>query len=624
MRKPATCNGDLCNLPSALVPLTALPHWLVWRWAQVKEKWTKVPYQTNGKHAKTDDATTWNSYNAVTADLSKWDGIGFCLFNSEFCAFDIDNCRDPATGSIHPWANELVAKAASYTEITVSGTGLRIIGRGVGPKVHRKLSVVDGVSLEAYRQATRYIVMTGNQLPEAASFGITNIDQCIDDTVAELEAKKKGTRNKRSNDEHSGPGSPDDGGHHARQDQDNEDELERTIRDGGDKRHGQTRSEAVWWVINEMLRRGYQTDVIVKVLLDRRNRISDHVHDQRDAHTYVTRQIARAKSDLELSVNNKGDPIPSPSNINIALLKAGITLRYDQFADRILINGLPGFGPMIEDGAVIRIKLMMQRRFRLMLTKELLTDIIFDNARLNSLHPVRDYLNGLKWDGIKRIDKWLTTYAGADDTPYTRAVGALMLVAAVRRARHPGCKFDEMVILENPTQGTNRSTALAVLAVNHEWFSDDLPLHVQGKQVIEAIRGKWIIEAAELSGMRRTDIDHLKAFLSRTCDRGRMAYDRFVSDVLRQCIIVGTTNSTEYLRDTTGNRRYWPVLCQRINIEALASDRDQLWAEAMIREATQVSYGCLRNYGPWQERNRPNEQHKIRISKHCNTHLVRK
>jgi len=109
---------------------------------------------------------------------------------------------------------------------------------------------------------------------------------------------------------------------------------------------------------------------------------------------------------------------------------------------------------------------------------------VLDTARLNAFHPVRDYLDGLTWDGQPRIDKWLATYGGAEDTEYAQAVGALWLVAAVRR--HPGAKFDEMLVLEQPLQGTDKSSMLRILAVNEDWFSDDLPLNLDGKRVIEA------------------------------------------------------------------------------------------------------------------------------------------
>jgi predicted P-loop ATPase len=193
-------------------------------------------------------------------------------------------------------------------------------------------------------------------------------------------------------------------------------------------------------------------------------------------------------------------------------------------------------------------------------------------------------LSALKWDGVRRLDTWLTTYAGAKDDNYVRAVGALTLIAAVRRVRQPGCKFDEMLVLESE-QGTNKSTALAVLAVHEEWFADDLPLGIEGKRVIEMLRGRWIVEAAELSGMKKVDVEHLKALLSRRTDRARLAWGRLPIEAPRQCIVIGSTNKSEYLRDTTGNRRFWPVLIEVFDLVALRRDRDQLWAEAVMREA---------------------------------------
>jgi predicted P-loop ATPase len=197
---------------------------------------------------------------------------------------------------------------------------------------------------------------------------------------------------------------------------------------------------------------------------------------------------------------------------------------------------------------------------------------------------VLDYLDGLKWDGKTRIDRWLTTYGGADDTPYVSAVGRIMLVAAARRVRRPGCKFDEMPTFESP-QGKDKSTALKVLAVEEDWFSDDLPLTADSQKVIEQTTGRWIVEVAELSGMRKANVEHLKSFLSRQVDRSRMAYGRLTTEKKREFIVVGTTNETAYLKDLTGNRRYWPVKTPIFDLAALRRDRDQLWAEAAAHEA---------------------------------------
>jgi predicted P-loop ATPase len=142
-----------------------------------------------------------------------------------------------------------------------------------------------------------------------------------------------------------------------------------------------------------------------------------------------------------------------------------------------------------------------------------------------------------------------------------------------------------MIVLESG-QGTEKSSALEVLAVEPDWFSDALPLNADDKKVIETLAGRWIVEAAELKGMRKGDIEHLKAFLSRRIDRARMSYGRLVTEVPRQCVIIGTTNSAQYLRDSTGNRRFWPVRVERFDLTALRRDRDQLWAEAAQAEAT--------------------------------------
>jgi virulence-associated protein E len=359
------------------------------------------------------------------------------------------------------------------------------------------------------------------------------------------------------------------------------------------------RSEAVWFVVNEMLRRGHRAEAIVQVLLDRDNGISEHVYDQSEPHEYAARQVEQAIEKIEFICNDKGNILPTvPANIRIALLKLGVSVRYDRFADRSLLDGLPGYGPALEDAAVYRLWLQFSERLHFYPNLELVRIVMDDTARLNGFHPVCDYLDALQWDGVPRVDKWLTTYARAEDSRYTRAVGALMLIAAVRRVRKPGCKFDEMLILEQPQQGTEKSSALAVLAVQEDWFSDDLPLNVEGKRVIEMLRGRWIVEAAELSGMRKADIGHLNALLSRRVDRARMAWGRLPIEAPRQCIITGTTNKSEYLRDTTGNRRYWPVLIVQFNLDALRRDRDQLWAEAAAREAKGESIRLARELWP--------------------------
>jgi predicted P-loop ATPase len=574
MTNPSFMNDNSAELPRALDALIKQEHWVIWRWGVRNGKKTKVPYQpANPKRmASSTDPSTWSTYEVAVAAAreTKADGIGFCLLDSDIGAFDLDDCRDKETGVVATWAQELVARTGSYAEVTVSGTGLRIIGRASGEKIHRKQKVpgANGATLETYRKAERYIVITGDML-EGIEAGLADLDAVMDEVVTELDAEEKQSKKTKT-----------------KTDAANVDELRDIIKNGCGDRFDGDRSRAVWHVVNEMLRRGHLPDKFAAVLLDDDNGISEHVHDQSEPGDYARKQVAKAIKDIDFVRDAKEKPIATnQDNIRVALLKLGVTVRHDRFADRVLLDGLSGFGPVLDDAALNHLWLIFDKLFHFRPTINLTGIVISDAALLNGFHPVVDYLDGLTWDGIKRLDEWLITYAGAADTKYTRAVSALMMIAAVRRVRKPGCKFDEMVVLEQPEQRTLKSTALSILAVRDDWFSDDLPLNVEGKRVIEMIRGRWIIEASELSGLKKADVEHLKAFLSRTIDRARMSYGRLPIEALRQCIIVGTTNQLVYLRDTSGNRRFWPVTVKAFKIDELRLVRDQLWAEAAAREA---------------------------------------
>ena len=203
----------------------------------------------------------------------------------------------------------------------------------------------------------------------------------------------------------------------------------------------------------------------------------------------------------------------------------------------------------------------------------------------NQFDPVLDYLNALEWDGAPRLDRWLVTYAGAEDTPLNREFGRLALIAAVRRVRRPGTKFDPIIVLEGK-MGTGKSTVFAILA-GAENHSDQTILGKHDREQQELLGGVWIFEIADLANMRKTEVEHLKAFASRTHDRAREAYGHFRTDQPRRGIIGATTNHDRYLKEA--DRRFWPVKTGAIDLEALERDRDQLWAEAAQRECEGVS-----------------------------------
>jgi predicted P-loop ATPase len=223
-------------------------------------------------------------------------------------------------------------------------------------------------------------------------------------------------------------------------------------------------------------------------------------------------------------------------------------------------------------------------------------------ARDRPFHPVREYLDGLEWDGTRRIDTWLTTYLGVDGAQssegdeeeevqkgradYVAAVGSRWLISAVARIYKPGEKVDYCLILEGP-QGIGKSRSLRVLG--GPWFTDEIA-DLGSKDAAMQTRGIWIIEIAELESMTRSEVGRIKDFMSRSVDRFRPPYGKHLILSPRQCVFAGSVNHSTYLKDETGGRRFWPVTCKRVRLAELERDRDQLWAEAVA---------CYRNGAVW-------------------------
>jgi predicted P-loop ATPase len=234
----------------------------------------------------------------------------------------------------------------------------------------------------------------------------------------------------------------------------------------------------------------------------------------------------------------------------------------------------------LRDNDVLSIQEEIQRAELRRLNKETARDAIALRSHEMRYNPLLDYLNGLTWDGKPRLETWTHVYLGVKNTPYSRAIGRMFLIAMVARAIDPGCKMDYMVVLEGP-QGAGKSQACQILA--GDWFSDSLPDVAHGDHVRLAmhLRGKWLVEIGELASISKAESSELKLFLSKREERYLPKYAHNEVIEPRRCVFIGTTNELMYLKDPTGDRRYWPLTVGEIMLDLLRQDRDQLFAEAV-------------------------------------------
>lgn len=281
----------------------------------------------------------------------------------------------------------------------------------------------------------------------------------------------------------------------------------------------------------------------------------------------------------ELLENGK-DGVPLATLLNFVTILEGDPkfsgrCQRDEFRLRTIVDGNP-----VRDDDETAINLEIARMYGIRASSTLVGEAVRHVGNQHPVHPVRAYLDGLTWDGVVRTETWLTEHCGAEATPLVGEVGRCFLVGAVARVMQPGCKVDNVLILVG-TQGIGKSRAFATLA-GADWFSDSA-IDFASKDAYQQLPGVWIFELAELDSLRRSETSAVKAYISAQVDHYRPSYGRNTVDVPRQTVFVGTTNEAEFLRDPTGSRRFWPVAVTVIHLDALAAERDQLWAEARWR-----------------------------------------
>lgn len=306
--------------------------------------------------------------------------------------------------------------------------------------------------------------------------------------------------------------------------------------------------------------------------------------------------FTEAMSDLE--TDKRGAYLPSAKNLSLIMrfdpnLK-GLIAR-DLFKERRVVTRVPVWRPKdntqdFQDVDYAGVRKHIEDVYGITNSAKI-DDAIALSAEHNSFHPVQNYLTGLQWDGVKRVDTALIDIMGAEDNIYTREAFRIMLVGAVKRIFQKGCKFDSMLVLQSD-QGAGKSTFLQKLGVR--WFSDSLS-NMDGKGAFEQLQGNWIVEVAELSAMRKSEVEMVKNFITKTEDSFRPAYGRVTKNFPRQCVFFGTTNKDAFLKDATGGRRFLPVRCKanenthKIFEKEFSEYVNQLWAEAVQMYYNKVS-----------------------------------
>lgn len=282
------------------------------------------------------------------------------------------------------------------------------------------------------------------------------------------------------------------------------------------------------------------------------------------------------------------------ANCLVALKTLGITADQDVFKGRKRIGGhaIEAHAGPLADDAITALRALLLTEFDIEFAKDMVQDAAVTLCIHGRYDSLMQHVERLPtWDGVRRLHRFVPDYLRGEDTPLNRAIGLLLLWGMIRRARMPGFKFDYMPILEGP-QGAGKSTAIRILA-GDERYGEGPIFDLNEQRRAEALLGKWLYEAGELTGMSKRDVSNVKMIITQQADEVRMAYDRFPSANPRRAILVGTTNNDRYLRDATGNRRFLPVKVGTIALEGLRRDRDQLLAEAAAWDDARKAGPCV-------------------------------
>ena len=620
-QSPAIFNTQVVS--SIPAELRQLNQWVCWHYQDRDGKQTKPPIQakSNGKllYAESNDPATWSDFDSsvATAVRLNLSGVGLALSESDGLAgLDLDHVIDPVTGELDPLASEVLEHfAGTYAEISPSGTGIRIFCYG---KLARSGKCVGTRKwLEAYASIGRYLTVTGNQWAGSATV-VTNQQTALDWLHGRFMDKSK-TDSTGGGEKHrsSSVDSLDDTALLDKARNSKNGAVFDALWSGDTSGHNNDHSSADLALLN-LLAFWTRKD---SSRMDHLFRQSGLMRDKWDVlhdgeRTYGEMSLERAindcreeysgkksdntrrsdKSSLELKLGSKGEILPRTYNLSVILendSKWQGVIAYNDFRQRIEKRIDPPYKGKIGDWAdkdTVETRVWLDQNKDVNFSKGDIDQVVMMIAHRKSYNPAQDALRAMadQWDNQSRINSWLVDYINAecDDSNriYLSEIGSCWLKGVAARVLMPGCKRDDVLVLKGE-QGFRKSTAASVIAdaIHPNSFTDTLP-DLKSEEVKLALHGMIIVEFAELAAINKSEIEVIKNFVTSQIDHVRGKYAHYYGDYPRTCSFIGTTNDETFLKDPTGNRRWWPVkVASVIDTDLLRSVIRQLLGEAAHR-----------------------------------------
>lgn len=599
--------------------LKAQKRWAPWRavWDERRGKWDKVPHRADRPEYGLSSARPerWYTFSTAMAALDrhpdKFSGLGYCITGqSGLVMIDLDGCVED--GEPSAWAWEIVRLVDSYTEVSPSGRGLRIIARG---ESDRDWTAHDhGIELYA-GHAARFLTITGNHLLGAPAA----IAQVRDDVLADLARRYARERRVADVSDDTMPELLD----------------ELTLPDvsalglsstvqaflaSGELDASGDRSGLLHRCGVELFAVGLGDVQVFSTLAHNPHAMAvalDHRRQDHDrALVYLWQEhCVKARSKGESAIakadefevvgaeshelprfkrSDKGEILATVENVALAVRTprvCGMDIRFDSFRDEIMYS-VPGSGgwQTFTDADYVRLRIRLERGGFKPIGRDLIRDVVLLVAQEHVFDSAVEWIGRLQWDGVPRVEDFLGRYFGAESSDYTRAVSMYLWTALAGRVLRPGCKADMVPILVG-AQGAGKSTGVAAIAPAPEFFTE-ISFGEKDEDLARKMRGRLVGEIGELRGLHTREQEVIKAFITRTHETWVPKYREFAVSFPRRIVFLGTTNKDEFLADETGNRRWLPVRVGQVDVAGITRDRLQLWAEARVLfESGGVQYG---------------------------------